>query len=521
MTFRRLTNWGGGYAFAAAAVAIVSVVLAQFRSVLAPTTVMLFYVPLIVGIARLEGVRASATAAVLSFLALDLIFIPPYYHLNVAALPEWIALVVFLIVALVAGQQTGTLRQRQQSAIRRQNELELLNNLSFRIASEKSAASTAQFMVAEVLDVLHARRAALYVRSPEDATPQCIAQTGSSTPASGEVALVSWVLKEGKAVGLDETTSVPADQRPATVGAADAIPGVTAEGAFVPLQTVDSLEGVLVAVPQEDSPMTADDDRLLAAVANLGAVSLQRHRLEDEAAAAQAIQEADRLKATLVSSVSHELKTPLAAATAHVTGLLEEGPNVDGSRVHEELRDVAEDLERLNSSIGALLDLSRLESDSWRARPESYDVSEVLGTVLSRFHVAQRERVRFEIADQSLDVMVDFAQIARAVTVLVENALAYSGVKEPVIVGAARRGDAVEIWVQDHGPGIADNEKEQVFEKFYRGAASANVPGGTGLGLAIAREIVRSHGGRLWVEDVQPHGARFVMMLPAWEGSPG
>jgi len=512
-----MMSWGG-YPFAVLLVALVSLALIPFRAVLASTTVMLFYVPVIVGTARLAGVRTSATAAVISFLALDLLFIPPYYHLTVAGLPEWLALIIFLVVALIAGQQTGTLRQREQAAVRRQSELELLNSLSARIVSEKSAATTAEFMVAEVVGVLGARRAALYMWSSNSSTPECLAQAGSSRQAPGEAALVGWVLREGKAIGMDAAWSVPADQRPISVGAADAIPGVVADGVYVPLQTVESLEGVLVAIPPDETGMTVDDERLLAAVANLGALSLHRHRLEDEAARAQALQESDRLKSTLVSSVSHELKTPLAAATARVTGLVEEGSDVDAARVHEELLNVAEDLDRLNASIGALLDLSRLESDAWRPHPESCDMRDVLGTVLSRLPAAQQSRVYFQIADSIPDVMVDFAQVARAITILVENALSYSPGDEPVTVGVAPLADEIELWVEDRGPGIEDTEKERVFEKFYRGAASATAPGGTGLGLAIAREIVRSHRGRLRVEDVMPHGARFVVTFPADAG---
>ena len=510
-----MTTWWGGYPLAAALVVLASLVLLAFRPFLPATTVMLLYVPVIVGVARLAGVRASATAAVLAFLALDLLFVPPYYHLTVAAPEEWLGLTVFLIVALIAGQQTGTLRQREQAAIRKQSELELLNSLSFRIVSEKSAASTSQFIVGKVVEVLGAERAALHVWSSGNMTPECLAQTGASQQASSEAALVAWVLREGKAIGLDAAPSVPADQRPVSVGVADAIPGVVADGVYVPLQTAETLEGVLVAIPPPGTEMTADDERLLAAVANLAALSLQRQRIGDEAARAQAIQEADRLKSTLVSSVSHELKTPLAAATARVTGLVEEGDDVDGERVRQELLEVAEDLARLNASIGALLDLSQLESDTWRPRFESCDVRDILGTVLSRLPGGQRSRVQFGIADETPNAMVDFAQVARAVTILVENALMYSDREDGVVVGAAPLGDEVELWVEDRGPGIVAAEKEHVFEKFYRGAASGTAPSGTGLGLAIAREIVRTHGGRLRVEDVLPHGARFVMTLPA------
>jgi two-component system sensor histidine kinase SenX3 len=112
-------------------------------------------------------------------------------------------------------------------------------------------------------------------------------------------------------------------------------------------------------------------------------------------------------------------------------------------------------------------------------------------------------------------VHVDFAQWARALTNLIENALAYSEPGSPVRVSARSLGANVIVCVEDRGPGVADGEKRQVFGKFYRGGAAAGVPSGTGLGLAITREIVASHGGDVWVEDASPHGARFVVSVPA------
>ena len=244
------------------------------------------------------------------------------------------------------------------------------------------------------------------------------------------------------------------------------------------------------------------------------AASLERQRLEADAAHAEALREADRLKSTLVSSVSHELKTPLAAATARVTGLVEEGESCDAARVREELVAVAEDLSRLNDSIGDLLDLSRLESDAWQPRFEPHDVRDILGTVLSRLPAAQRDRIRFDLSEDLPEVLADHAQLARALSNLVENALVYSPADGEVTVGTRSHGDTVSLWVEDAGPGVPDAEKLRVFEKFYRGAASAGVPSGTGLGLAITREIVRTHDGTLRVEDADPQGARFVLTIP-------
>jgi two-component system, OmpR family, sensor histidine kinase KdpD len=515
MDWKRIVSFGRGFPFAIACVAAATIVLSPLRGVLQAPTLMLLFVPVIIGVAAASGVQASATAAIVAFLLLDFTFTPPYYRLEVATSSAWIGLLVFLVVALIAGRQSGRLRVRERGALRRQGELELLNRLSFSIASEKSALGTGEFVAGRIAEVLGSGRAALYVGAPGADAPRCVAQAGLVAASPEETALVSWVMSTGKAVGAVPSEGLPYDQRIVSVGRGDALPGVVAEGVYLPLLTSTSLEGVLfVRLPSPDRP-TVDDMRLLAAVANLAASSLERQRLLGEAAHVEALREADRLKTTFVSSVSHELKTPLAAATARVTGLVEEGEGCDAARVHEELTAVADDLGRLNNSIGDLLDLSRLESDAWQPLFEYHEVRDILGTVLSRLPAAQRERVHFDLADRLPTVHVDFAQFARAITNLVENALAYSPPQASVTIGAARRDGDVDVWVEDHGPGVADEEKARVFDKFYRGAAAASAPAGTGLGLAIAQEIARSHEGSLRIEDVVPYGARFVLTLPA------
>lgn len=505
-------RWSG-YAFAAASVGIASVILFPLRDVLSAPVVMLFFVPIIVGVARVFGTRASATAAVLAFLFLDLLYVPPYYQLTVASLPEWIGLMIFLAVALISGQQTGRLREREQAAVRRQTELELLNRLSFHIASEYSLTTTAEYVAQQVASGAATARVALY-RCGTDGEAVAVAHAGEGGPALEEAAFAQWVLDSNRAVGYGSVADGPSGQV-ASVGRDEALPGITADALYLPLQTAVGLEGVLVARPSEPGWFGTDESRLLVSVANLTAAAFERERLADEAAHSQALRETDRMKSTLVSSVSHELKTPLAAATARVTGLLEEGGACDVERVHDELSAVAEDLAHLDGSIGDLLDLSRLESDAWRTRLEPEDVADILGTALSRLPRPWRSRVRFELQPDLPPVWADFAQLARAFVNLLENALAYSPEEALVVVGSATREEHVEVWVEDRGPGVPDLEKARVFDKFYRGSAASSAPTGTGLGLAITSEIARAHNGAVRVEDAVPYGARFVLELPA------
>lgn len=524
MDLKRLLSFGWGIPFAALAVALFCVTLLPFRDHLTAATVLLLAVPLVVGVARLCGVRASAFSALATFLAVNYFFAPPYGRLNVAEPAEWLALVVFLVVALVIGQQTALIGRRERAAVKRQMELELLNKMSFQVASQRSASAVTRFVVEQVTGVLGAEHAVLYAAEPEGvsgAAPERLAAAGDVTQSPEEAAFVAWVVRNNKAVGLGSTREVPVDQRPASVTASEALPDVASKSVYLPLQTSDSLEGVLcVRLPGGRGPQP-DEVRLLVAVANLAAASIERQRLEREAARVAALREADHLKTTLVSSVSHELKTPLAAVTARVTGLLDEGEGCSAERVRTELLSVSDDLERLNAAIGDLLDLSRLEADEWRPTFEPYDLAEVLGTVRSRLPADRRDRILFDLDAEAGPVTIDFAQMARALANLIGNAFDYSAGDARVVVGTNREGDRILLWVQDAGPGVEDSEKERVFEKFYRGRAASIAPGGTGLGLAIAREVVTIHGGTVWVEDAKPRGAKFVVSLPAAEQEEG
>lgn len=515
MKLSKLINRGAGFPFAILAIALMTAALFPLRPLLLPAQAMLLYLPLIVGVARIAGVRASLTAAVAGFLAVDLLFVPPYYRFTVAAPGDWVTLLVFLLVGGLSGLQTGYIRRRERVAVQRQAELALLNRLSSRLVSEEPQEVVAGFIVGEMVAVLGADRAALY--SCVSGEARAIAQAGGEAVGLSERVLADWVLRNDKAVGLPPASDTAQDPRPAGVPADGAAEGVVADGVFIPLQTQDSIEGVLYVRPLSGRPFAVEAVHQLIAVSNLAAAYLERRRLEAEAARVAALRDADRLKTTLISSVSHELKTPLAAVNARVTGLLEEGEGCDSARVHEELSAAAEDLGRLDASIRDLLDFSRLESDSWRPRLEEYDISEVLGTVAARIPAIHRARVTFEVPSDLPPVRIDYAQIARAISNLVDNALIYSH-EGPVVVGARVLGTDVLVWVEDHGPGVPDAEKERVFEKFYRGGASDASASGTGLGLAIASEIARTHGGRVWVEDAQPSGARFVLSLPLGGG---
>jgi len=314
---------------------------------------------------------------------------------------------------------------------------------------------------------------------------------------------------------VDSLTKMGIETWPISVHHANGTPCPDNHDLFLPLQTATQLEGVLHIGGRMDlHPYSFHEARLLVSVANLVSGFLERQRLEITASHARALHETELLKSTLISSVSHELKTPLAAVTASISSLRGEDVAWEPSEIRDELAVVEKDLLRLNDSITALLDLSRLKADAWKPRKDWFDIGEIIGTALRTLSPAERKRIILAVPQGLPALLLDYQQLARALQHLVENALAYSAAELPVRIGASTRGQEVHLWVEDTGPGILPHERERIFEQFFRGAGATLVPSGTGLGLAITAEIVRFHGGRIWVEGVQPHGARFVIALP-------
>lgn len=231
----------------------------------------------------------------------------------------------------------------------------------------------------------------------------------------------------------------------------------------------------------------------------------------------KAAHDADILKSTLISSVSHELKTPLASVTATISNLLSKGISWDEDYFRSELETVNDDLNRLNSGINSLLDFSRLETESWTPRKDIFELNEIIGSLADRLSNQQRNRLVVDIPGDLNALWIDFEQFLRLLQLLVENALNYSGLNSKVTIRAKENRSNILIMIEDVGLGIPDEEKTKVFEKFYRGQARLKTSFGTGLGLAIAAEIVKYHNGKIWIEDVLPHGTRMVISIPKQE----
>jgi len=242
-------------------------------------------------------------------------------------------------------------------------------------------------------------------------------------------------------------------------------------------------------------------------------------RVREQAEAAERTRaegEAERLRHTLLSSVSHDLRTPLAAITGAATTLLREGA-LDASARHDLLETIAEESHRLNRLVTNLLDMTRLESGPLRLRRDWLPLEEIVGSALARVEPRlAASRVETSLPDDLPLVAGDAVLVEQLLVNLLENVVKYAGPASRVRIAARAERGAVLVEITDDGPGLPRGDEERVFEKFYRGPSPQR---GFGLGLAICRAIVTAHGGRIWGQNLLPHGAALRFTLPV-EGAP-
>lgn len=283
---------------------------------------------------------------------------------------------------------------------------------------------------------------------------------------------------------------------------------------YLPIISGSGFEGVLHADRPAGAGRWGDSDiALLRFSADLLGALIERDRLQEEAAHVRAMAEADALKANILLSISHDLRTPLAASSATVATLVDRAEQRKDSRALEDLHSIAEDLASLDWRIGELIDLARLEAASWKPNIDWNDPSDLCNVVLDSLAERAQSRMRCDIAPGTPPFRFDLVQLGRALHHLVENALSYSPPDTEVTVTIRNDGRSFRIEVSDRGPGVASDEKGRLFDKFFRGAAGAQVPHGTGLGLSIASSIVEAHGGIIEVENLEPTGACFTIVL--------
>ena len=482
---------------------------------------ILYLVP-VLALASLWGRGPAIVAAVLGVLAYNFFFIEPVFTLWIHNPDEWVTLLVFLLTAVVAGQLAASLRvQAEEARARETTSVLLLGQLALAQEARTRAIRERADLTAALYELTQALIA-------ERELPQLLALIAERVVATFGVRGCAILLPDG-AGRLQVRAHHPPDEviplagrneealEQWTFGQPDG-GGATSYGMglFVPLQAGTHRVGLMRVTR---APGTVFDDerrRLLSTFAAGAALAIERATLAEAALRAAVLSRSDELKSALLSSVSHDLRTPLAAIKGSVSSLLVEGTGVtwDDATRREFLLTIDEETDRLTRLVGNLLDLSRIEAGALHPHREPYPLDELLWQAIDRLAVpGLAERVRVTLPDDLPLVPLDPVLLERVFTHLLDNAAKYSPPGSPIAVVAERHGPEVRVSVIDRGPGVPADERARIFDRFYR-AGQSRVVKGTGLGLAISRGFVEAHGGRLWVEDAPGGGAAFVVALP-------
>jgi two-component system sensor histidine kinase KdpD len=469
----------------AASIAIVAGILLLYRTALAVnnTTVALSLLLAVLGISAWWGLAEATVASLAAALGFNLFFLPPIGTLTIQDPQNWIALSAFLATAVTASQLADRARRRAAEAEARRTEIERLYVLVQSMMLSGNARKTIREFVHTVVRVFGCRAAALYYRSTEEffrSGPESNVVTDHELLAAAEIEDVS--VDAGREVAL----------APMRLG----------------LRPLGSMT-LMGRLPSE---------QMVRAIVNLIALTIERARATEEASHAEAARQGEVLKAALLDSLAHDIKTPLTSIKAAVTSLL-------GSSHHSErelLTIINEETDRLNQLAAEVIEMARIEAGKLHLEKQPVAVAELIAGALAELAPAVQNRpVKVRVADGLPAAEADYEFAMQVVKHFVENALKYTPEGTPIDISAELKSGKIVIGVVDRGPGIEENERARIFDKFFRGRRHRFDTKGTGMGLAIAKGIVEAHGERLWVESEPGQGSAFYFSLaPSAGGRP-
>ncbi len=465
--------------------------------------VAMSYVLGIVLVSMRFGFRASLATVLASVLAFDFFFVPPYFTFSVSDLRHIVTFAVMLVVGVVIAGLTQRVKDQALVARTSERRTALLFAMSRDLAHAPTQIDMIRAASRHLEDVFDAR-VTVFVRAGDD-DPRCsYATPGFEPPVDKELGVVRWTWSNRREAGAGT----------------DTVPGAT--GLYLPLATSAPerrVLGVLGLFPSDAMRLADPEQRRLAdALAGQLASAMERVELAEEGQRARLKMEAEQLRSTLLSSVSHDLRTPLAVMKGAASTLSVDHAALAPDAHRELCETLLDEIDHLERLVRNLLDMTRIESGAVELHRQWHSLEETVGGALDR--VEARLAGHEVTTDVPGDLLASFDEvlIEQLLVNLLENAAKHTAPGTPIEVRAERNDGGVTVEVADRGPGIPPGDEERVFEKFHRGRAEGGAAG-VGLGLAICRAIATAHGGRIWAENRPRGGASFKVALPS-QGEP-
>jgi two-component system sensor histidine kinase KdpD len=481
------------YVMSALVCGVAAAVAAPLNSIFELSNIVMVFLLAVVFAAMRYGRGPAVLAAFLSVAAFDFLYVPPRLSFSVSDVQYIVTFAVMLVVALVIGQLTAVLKWQARVATLREERVSALyqisRDLSGALMVEQIAEIAARFLESEF-----EARSALWVADLQDRLLPPVQMP--VMPGQMDLGIAQWAYDHAEMAGHG-THTLPASPT-----------------LYVPLKAPMRLRGVLAVEPRNPSRLAGPEQRqLLETCASLLAISLERVHYIDVAQSTTVQMESERLRHSLLAAISHDLRTPLAALVGMAETLALAGTASDG-RQTTLARDIREVALRMNSQVGNLLDMARLQSGQVQLNRQWLPLEEAIGSAMRALEGSlDRRRLRVQLPADLPLLNVDPALFERVLCNLLENAHKYTPPGTPIDISAAVGGDRVRIYVDDQGPGLPKNREAAIFEMFERGRKEGATPG-VGLGLAICRAIVGAHDGTIAGETRPGGGARFTIDLP-------
>jgi two-component system sensor histidine kinase KdpD len=493
----RWREWGPIVAETFGAMAAATLIAWPFSPHLPVASLAVVYLLAVSLVAFRRGLAAAFLASGLGFLTYNFFFTTPYYSLAVEQSEAVVALLVFLISAVFTGTLASRLKAQVDSMRAAQRRTETLYAFARKIASATKADDLLWAAAAHIAMTLNCRSLILM----PDAGG--VLQQVQGHPAIEELdaraeGAARWAFEKNEPAGAG-TTTLP-----------------TSEWLFLPLATARAILGVIGVQFRDGADLEPETKRLLFAVEDQVAVALERFTLTQDLEDARVKAEGEKLRAALLNSVSHDLRTPLVTVIGAITTLAGTDGTLSEQNRAELVATALDEARRLDRYVQNLLDMTRLGHGMLEPKRVSIDLREIVGRV--RTDLARITESHMVVVDMPRDiprVSVDPVLIGQALANVVENAAKYAPAASPIVIAATADETMVRLTVTDQGPGIDPSDRERVFDPFYRASRGDGAPAGTGLGLAIVRGFVEAHGGAVSVAS-GPSGAgtTVAMTLP-------
>jgi len=448
------------------------------------TTVALSFLMAILAVSAAWGMAVSALMSVAAMLAFNYYFLPPIGRFTVADPQNWVALMAFLMTAIVGSQLSNRIRMEAEVAHKRRREIEQLYAFSQKLLGEGNVIQLLNAIPNHVVEAFEAGAASVFL-----AEKQKFYRSGFGTLQLEE-----------------EQLRVAFEREEPTI---DYVKGFCYAPIRLGMRSIGSfgISGARVT------------RQTLEAVGTLLGIAIERARAVEQLSRTEADRQGERLKSALLDSITHNFRTPLTSIKASVTSLLS-GKPLKPEQSHELLEIMNEECDRLNRLIEDAAEMARLEAGEVELAFAPATVQQLIDASMDacKFALAERE-MKFEIQSGLPAVRVDLARAKEVLVNLLDNANSYSEKGKPIVVSAESNGNTVLISVADQGPGIDTLEQGMIFDKFYRGKEQRAVVQGTGMGLPIARAIVEAHGGSINVTSQPGRGSVFSFTLPIVRGT--